>query len=109
MALAGAELVHTEGKRGMDTVLEVAATSARANMKCVEGWSAAALQAAREVETLLHQLVALLHELPSDPVVASQRVVASHLEAYGKSLDLGITALNSWMSLVNEAVSCGAS
>ena len=103
MALAGTEAIQAQGKMLVESAVELASASTKANLKCAEDITARVTAAAQQGEALFREQVAVLNDLPSDPVGASQRMVANYVEGSRKSLDLGAKALTGWAALMSDA------
>ena len=102
MVLAGTEVLQAQGKALVERGLEITSASTTANLKCIEDLTGQMSAVTHQAEALLHEQVAVLQDLPNDPMGASQRLMANYVEGSRKSLELGTKALTSWAGLMNE-------
>jgi hypothetical protein len=100
MAFAGIKVIQAQKQNVMESALESATATAKAN---IEAMSAQMAEAAHGAQALLREQGALFNDFPTDPMGVSQRMVAAYVDASQKSLDFGTKALTSWAGLLGEA------
>ncbi len=102
MALEGFAVSQAQGRKFLESALEQAAASTKESMKYTEELRDRFTEAIDAANKLLKEQAGLFKEVPTDPVAATQQVIAGQIEASRKALEAGAEALKRYVTLVND-------
>jgi hypothetical protein len=102
MALEGCAVSQAQGKKFLESALELAATSTKESVRYTEELRSRFTDAINTANRLLKEQAAQFKGVPSDPVAATQQVIAGQIEGSRKALEVGAEALKSYVNLLND-------
>lgn len=103
LVIEGLTASQAQGKKWLESTLEIGATTAKESLKYAEELRGRLTEATSAANDVLKGQAALFNELPKDPVAATQKVISGYVEGSRKALEVGAEALKSYVGLVNDA------
>jgi flagellar biosynthesis/type III secretory pathway protein FliH len=102
MALEGLAVSQAQGKKLLESAVELGTANAKDGLKYAEELRSRLTEATNSANEILKEHAALFNELPKDPVAASQKVISGYVEGSRKALEVGAEALKGYVNLVND-------
>ncbi len=101
-ALEGIAASQTQGKKLLESALELGAANAKDSLKYAEELRGRLTDATTTANELWREQLALWNEFPKDPVAATQKVIAAAVEGARKALEVEAETLKSAVTLIND-------
>ena len=102
LTVEGVATAQAQGKKLLESALELGAASAKDGLKYAEELRAHVTDATSALNERVRAQVVLWSELPKDPVAATQKVIAASVEGSRRALEVGAEALTGYVRLVND-------
>jgi hypothetical protein len=102
MALEGFAAAQAQGRTFLETALEQVAANARESMRYTEELRNRFAEAIEAANKALKDQAAVLAAAPTDPMAATQKMLAGQIESARRALEMGSEALKNYVNLVND-------